>query len=95
MQVDWGTFTKPNSLQVSLQIAGDALRKQGYTIWEPSNDGDYMVIGGNNDVIVNVTCVPQNGSTWIAVTSYSNDAKTAELARNNVRTTIVNTVPFD
>ncbi|MFF0490938.1 hypothetical protein ACWDSJ_17620 [Nocardia sp. NPDC003482] len=90
MFAHWGTFTKPNSLNVCLGFADDSLRQHGYQVWETANDGDYMLIGGNNNVIVNVTCVPQQGNTWISVSAYSPDSATAEAARNSVRETIVN-----
>ncbi|MBF6174079.1 hypothetical protein [Nocardia blacklockiae] len=89
MFAHWGTFTKPNSLNVCLNFAGDSLRQHGYQIWETVDDGDYMVIGGRDNVIVNVTCVPQRGNTWVSVSAYSPDSGSAESARNSVRETIV------
>jgi hypothetical protein len=95
MNAQWGTFTKPYKLNTCLTFASDAMQKQGYQIWDTAGDGDYMVIGGTGDVIVNVTCVPQQGNTWIAVSAYSTDPSAAENARNTVRQTIVEKVLID
>lgn len=95
MFVHWGTFTKPNGLNTCLSFADDSMRKEGYQIWETAGDGDYMLIGGNGNVIVNVTCVPQNGNTWLSVSAYSTDSRTAESARNKVRESIVRMVRID
>jgi hypothetical protein len=92
----WGTFTKPMDFHEILSIGENAMKSRGMQIWDTSNDGDYIVIGGKGDLIVQVTTVPQGGNpVWVAVTAFSTDSAEAEQARNGIRTTIVNTVNFD
>lgn len=91
----WGTFTKVASLQNCLSIAQNALQKEHFQVWDTANDGDYLVIGGNNDTVVTIVCVPQRSNVWIVVSACSNDSAKAEQARNSVRADIVNTVIID
>jgi hypothetical protein len=92
----WGTFTKPMDFREILSIGENAMKSRGMQIWDTSSDGDYVVIGGRGDLIVQVTTVPQGGNpTWVIVTAFSTDSSEAEQARNDIRTTIVNTVNFD
>ena len=96
MFAHWGTFNKNQGVQQCLMLAEQAMDGRGYQVWDIQNDGDYMVIGGNNDVIVNVTGVPQQpGHSWVAVSAYSSDSSIAELARNGVREYIVSHVIID
>jgi hypothetical protein len=87
----WGTFTKAVSLNSCLSMARKALYDQGYQY----QNADYMVMGFRDTVAVSVVCVPRAQNTWVAVTAYSDDSTTAELARNRVREQIVRMVSFD
>jgi len=94
--VHWGTFDKPMDFHEVLSIGENAMTRRGMKIWDTASDGDYIVIGSMGDLVVQVTTVPQGGSpTWVAVTAFSTDSAEAEQARNDIRTTIVNTVNFD
>ncbi|MFF2041363.1 hypothetical protein ACFVVX_13105 [Kitasatospora sp. NPDC058170] len=95
MYVHWGTFTKNDTLGYCLGLAQSALRERGFQVWDLAGDGDYQVIGGNNDVIANIVCVPQGGNTWMTVSAYSTDSTLAERTRNEVRTYIVNSIRID
>ncbi|MFI6578638.1 hypothetical protein ACIBFB_22870 [Nocardiopsis sp. NPDC050513] len=95
MYAHWGTFTKHATLGAGLSFAEDAMREHGLTVWDPSDNRDYQVIGGKRDVIATVVCVPQPGNLWITVSAYSNDSGLAERTRNNIRTHIVEAVRFD
>jgi len=90
----WGTFTKEHhSLAACLSIVDGAMQRKGYEIFEK---GSHVWIGGNRAVIVQVTCVPiGNNNTSITVSAFSSDGRTAELARNEVREDIANTVRID
>jgi hypothetical protein len=57
----------------------------------------YTTVGGAADssVIVQVTCVPQSGDTWIVVTAFSDDNNLAETMRNNVQSDIQAEVRID
>ncbi|MGW2784700.1 hypothetical protein ACWC3X_26110 [Streptomyces populi] len=95
MYAHWGTFTKEANLWDSLAFASDAMKKYGLQVWEPPDDGDYQVIGGNSDVIATVVSVPQPGNLWMTVSAYSTDSGLAERTRNDVREYIVRTVRID
>jgi hypothetical protein len=95
MQAHWGSFTKQASLSVALGMAQAALQEHGYRIWDTATDGDYMVIGGNAQVIVTVVCVPQAANVWILVNACSTDSAVAEAARNSVREKIQRRVRID
>lgn len=90
----WGTFIKKkHSLADCLVMAEDAMKREGYKLFEK---GGHVRIGGNKAVIVQVTCVPTDKSTTsITVSAFSSDSKAAELARNKVREYIVKTVRID
>jgi hypothetical protein len=89
MTAHWGTFTKQASLREALSMAQDALRSYGYQIWDTAQNGDYLVIGGNAQVVLTIVCVPQAGNVWMVVNACSADSATAESARNRVREKIV------
>lgn len=92
----WGTFTKVATLKDCLSYAQAAMEKKHYKILDKAGDGDYMVIGGDKTVIVQVVCVPQkDGKVWMVVSAFSSDAKVAELARNEIRAYIQKQVRID
>jgi hypothetical protein len=92
----WGTFTKVATLKDCLSYAQAAMEKKHYKIHDKARDGDYMVIGGDTTVIVQVVCVPEKGGkVWIVVSAFSSDTKAAELARNAIRDYIVKQVRID
>ena len=89
----WGTFTKNASLQNCLSFTRDALREKGYKLDETHG---YIRIGENAKVIVQVVCIPIDGSkTSVTVSAFSSDSKTAELARNAIRESISRAGRFD
>ncbi len=92
----WGSFNKFMDFHQILIIGENAMKSRGMQIWDTSSNGDYVVIGNRGDLIVQVTTVPQAGNpTWVVVTAFSTDSSEAEQARNDIRTTIVNTVNID
>ncbi|AUY48063.1 MULTISPECIES: hypothetical protein [Streptomycetaceae] len=95
MFAHWGTFTKNDTLGDCLGLAQAAVESQGFQVWDLAGDGDYQVIGGNNDVITTIVCVPQAGNTWLTVSAYSTDSTLAERTRNDVRSYIVNSIRID
>jgi hypothetical protein len=92
---DLGTFTKAADVPTCLSFAKDSFVRRGLSIFQPP--AGYTTIGGRPDysVIVQVTCVPNGGNTWIAVSAFSNDGSLAETMRNNVRADIVAEVLID
>lgn len=94
MSAHWGTFVKNTRWNNAKSLAQWALSINGFTEWgHPGN----MVIGWNGRAVVQVSFSPQSNFTQVAysVTGVSNDGAAAELARNNVRSTIVKSVRFD
>lgn len=88
----FGTFNMQSSLNRCLSLAGEAMTRQNYTLFEKRG---YVRLGGNAGVIVEVACVPTGqGTTTVTVSAFSSDSKRAELARNEVRTYIETTKDF-
>jgi hypothetical protein len=85
-----GTFDKAASLSDTESIAESALIKANFQIFFNSQPGNFIVIGGNDQVVVSVSVAPQGAATYVAVTATSADSPTAEQARNLVRQFIVN-----
>ena len=87
--IHFGTFEKNAGANDCLRLAEAVMKKKGYELLET---GGAVRIGGNNQVIVEVVCVPAGNShtTAITVSAFSSDSRVAELARNEVRTSIVN-----
>jgi hypothetical protein len=94
MNAQWGTFTKPHAWGTCLSFAQDSFRKHGYEVFG-QGDGDYMIVGRNGNVIVQVTSVPQSGNSWVCVSAFSPDAGAAGQARDTIRTDIVRSQTID
>ena len=95
MFVHWSQLRKPYGLNPCLGFARDALTRQGYTLADNASDGDYVVIGGNGDVVVHVVVVPEGDASWVGVSSYSANDAAALAARKNVRDFIERVVLID
>jgi hypothetical protein len=71
-------------------IAQQGMSQRGYEIWDSGTDGDFVVIGGHDDLIVQVVAVPQGDqNSWVVVTGFSEDSSTAGQGRDEIRTHIV------
>jgi hypothetical protein len=89
MNVQWGLFTSNAGTSFQGQSeAENAMRGQGYAIYMPANNDSYTVIGGNGNVIVQATFVPQGSGQYVVVTAYADDEPSAEQARNVIRSGI-------
>lgn len=87
----WSTFNKQASQCACHLFARDALRKEGLNkVYE---DTGSILLAGNERVVAEVVCLP--GDRQIRLSAFSTDSKTAELTRNRVRETIVNSRLFD
>ena len=90
-QVHWSTFHKQANQCACHLFALEALRKEGLNqIFE---DTGSIILAGNNHVVAEVVCLP--GNQQIRLSAFSTDSTTAELTRNRVRETIVNSALFD
>ena len=85
-----GTFDKAASVFDTQSLAESALIKANLQIFFNSQPGNFIVIGGNDQVIVSISVAPQGAETYVAVTATSADSPTAEQARNLVREFILN-----
>jgi hypothetical protein len=82
-----GSFSKSSTVEFCLISAKAAMGVQGLAIL---NGDNHTILGGNDDVIVQVSCSSNSdGSTWVVVTAFSNNSSTAEGARNSIRQYIV------
>jgi hypothetical protein len=100
MFFQFGTFIKAASLSNTLSFAEDALARSNFQVFVNAQQGGFQqggffVIGGNAQVIVTISCAPQDGGTFVAVTAASENSTAAELARNQVRQLIQEEVLFD
>ena len=84
----YGTFTKATDAPTCLSNANESFQRRNLNLFL-APDG-YMTVGGAADgsVMVQVSCAPQNGNTWVAVTAFSNDNNLAETMRNDVQSDI-------
>jgi hypothetical protein len=85
----FGTFHLAFDLASGLSRATQAFTENGFQTLIPPNQLGHSTVGGNESVTITVICVPQTGGLSTTVIAASNDSKTAELARNGVRSTII------
>jgi hypothetical protein len=98
MNAQWGTFIQQHGLSFNntLSVAQTSLERHGYQIFNSTAANEGMVLGGLEDVIVQVTCRPLNdGRTYVIVSAFSEDASAAKQARNSIRQDIQNSINFD
>jgi hypothetical protein len=92
-EAQFGSFEKGFGLGICMGIASSVLTRQHYTIFFKNS---HTVIGGDNQVIVEVSCASNDiGKTSVVVAAYSSDSHAAEIARNTVRSIIVGTIGAD
>jgi hypothetical protein len=91
----FGTFTKPNDVPTCLSFATDSFRTRGLNVFVQPNG--FFTAGGAPDssVIVQVTCAPQGGNTWMVVTAFSDDNNLAQTTQHNVQSDIQGEVTID
>jgi hypothetical protein len=88
-----GSFAKSADINDCVSFARDALNHQHYRVLHQDR---FTVLGGDDHVVVEVACAPQQGGgVWIVVTAFSADSVTAESARNAVRQYIVGVQRID
>jgi len=86
MNAQWGTFRRKGSVHDLLVEAEDAMRGQGYQVANPVSNNNSMVMGGNDSVLAQATATSTGPEeTYLIVSAFSQDASTAEQARNTVR----------
>jgi hypothetical protein len=90
----WGSFVKNSAWNYASQNASYGLRANGFQQWGVTGNS---VIGAKGDTVVVVSYSPEANYTRTAytVTAVSPVSAHAELARNSVRTSIVNLVRID
>ena len=91
----YGTFTKPYDPTTCLSFANDSFQRHSLNLFLAPTG--YMTVGGAPDfsVIVQVTCAPQGGGTWVAVTAFSDNDDLAKNTRDNVQSYIQSEVRID
>jgi hypothetical protein len=92
MFVQWSTFTKRDQVADCLSLGVAGLRRYGFDVWfEPAQD-EFIVVGGNDDVTIQITgAANSDGETRLSVVASTQVSdRLAEYARNAVREHIVN-----
>ena len=95
MFVHWSQLRKPHDLATCLTFGRDAITNQGLTLIDEVGDGDYVVMGKNDAVVVHVVVVPEGESSWVGISAYSADDNAALDARAKARDYIEKVVLFD
>ncbi|MFN8495069.1 MAG: hypothetical protein U0350_46125 [Caldilineaceae bacterium] len=95
MYAHWGTFPKGHPFRDVLPVAESAMAQYGLQIYSQAFHDKYIVTGGNANVMVIVTCIPEGEQSWVVVYAAAPDSAVAEHARNAIRETIVKAVFFD
>jgi hypothetical protein len=81
-----GTFTTGDDARACLDLAAAAFRRYGLDVWFPPDEGEFIIVGGDDRVTVQVSCTPVDGATWVAVVGYSSVSDAvAEYGRNAIR----------
>jgi acetylornithine/succinyldiaminopimelate/putrescine aminotransferase len=88
--VHFTTFAKQASNCACHLFARSAMQKEHLNIAE---DAGSVLLGNNNQVVVEAICLPDG--QHVRVSAFSQNSKTAELARNNIRASIVGAHLFD
>jgi len=83
--VHWSHLTKPYLVNTCLGFAREAIAKQRLTLIDDLGDGDYVVMGRNDAVIVHVVVVPEGDRCWVGISAYSTDDDAALDARAKAR----------
>ena len=95
MFVHWSQLRKPYGLNACLTFGRDAITRQGLALIDEVGDGDYIVMGKNDDVVVHVVVVPEEEGSWVGISAYSADDRAALDARAQAREYIERVVLFD
>ena len=95
MFVHWSQLRKPYGINTCLGFAHEAITRQGLTIIDKVTDGDYVVMGKNDVVVVHVVVVPEGESSWVGISAYSADDNAALDARAQAREYIEGVVLID
>jgi hypothetical protein len=95
MFVHWSQLRKPYGINTCLGFARDAITSQGLGLIDEAGDGDYVVMGKNDAVIVHVVVVPEGEGSWVGVSAYSTEDNVALDARAKVRDYIENVMLID
>ena len=92
----WGSCNRSYDPQNCVSFATDSFQKHGLSVWVPPGGG-YATFAGNtgSSVIVQVTCAPQGGNTWMVVTAFSDDNNLAQTTQHNVQSDIQGEVTID
>lgn len=88
--VHFSTFAKQASGCACHLFARNAMQKEHINIAE---DAGSVLLGNNAQVVVETICLPDG--QHVRVSAFSQDSKAAELARNNIRASIVGARLFD
>ena len=88
----WGFDSRPKSLVACVNGAKLAMSMRGL---QSTPNGDSLVWGTSGEVTVLVECVPIQAGVSILVAATSADGQVAERFRNDIRTIVFDSVPFD
>jgi acetylornithine/succinyldiaminopimelate/putrescine aminotransferase len=89
--VHWSTFDKNASQCACHLFSLKAMRSEGLN--QVFEDTGTIILAGNNQLIAETVCLPNNRQIRLSV--YSSDSQAAAQARNNIREKIVKSVLFD
>ncbi len=85
----WSSFPSDQPLRNVLPVAEAALAQVGLQIYSQAFPAKYSITGGNGQVMVIVTCIPEGKQSWVVVYAAAPDARMAEHTRDVIRATMV------
>lgn len=88
----WGAFASDQPLRNVLPMAEMALAQVGLQIYSQAFRDKYSVMGGNSQVMVIVTCIPEGEQSWVVVYAAAPASALAEDACAAIRELIGKTV---
>lgn len=84
MYAHWGAFPSGHPIRDVLPVAEAAMTQVGLQIYSQAFHDKYIVTGGNGNVMVIVTCIPESEQSWVVVYAAAPDSAVAEHARNAI-----------
>ncbi len=88
----WSSFPSDQPLRNVLPVAEAALAQVGLQIYSQAFPAKYSITGGNGQVMVIVTCIPEGKQSWVVVYAAAPASALAEDTCAAIRELISNAV---
>ncbi|MEU4444188.1 hypothetical protein AB0K14_32255 [Actinosynnema sp. NPDC050801] len=85
-----GSYITDHAVQECLDLAAAAFHRYRLDVWFPPEEGDFVIVGGDDRLAVQVSCMAMQEGTWVTVVGYGSDSSAAEYGRNAIRAHMTN-----